>query len=343
MEENKILLKKQFYAIDTLLHQYLHKYMRLVDLPLQYEDLKHFHSSIPCNDENDQPTLWETVMYTEWEFKELNEKLTLIYSILKSAGNTTYSDHLKIARIDYCSFGNSQPFRIKILNQINDNYDYFYVKIADASRVYGLELEDVLSPNKINYLIHKDTIIEEHIVGIPGDDFAKNHLQQPGHNEVRLAKEFIKFNERCMARLLGDMRAYNFVIDMTPDFDQIQYRIRAIDFDQQSYEGRKNIYLPQFYKENNAYVQLAIQHMTVETTKQYQTEERALMGKRALFSKYQLKDLLDVMNKQELAPKSHINQLKNELAEHHHESRFLQCQTMGQILKRNLKTMYQAV
>lgn len=343
MEKNKILLRKQYYPIDKLLSKYLEKYMRAVALPLQYEDLKHFTASIPCNDADDNPTLWETVLYSEWDFKDLNESLTRIYSILKSAGITRYTDHLKVDRIDYCSFGNSQPFRIKILNQINDNHDYFYVKIADASRVYGLELEDILSPNKINYLVHKNTIIEEHIVGIPGDDFVANHLQQPGHNEVRLAKEFIKFNERCMARLLGDMRSYNFVIDMTPDFDQIQYRIRAIDFDQQCYEGRKSTYLPQFYKENNPYVEMAVKLMTVETTKQYQTEERALMAKRALLSKYQLKDLLDVMNKQELAPEAHIEQLKNELADHYEEPKFLRCQTMGQILKRNLKTIYMSV
>ena len=46
------------------------------------------------------------------------------------------------------------------------------------------------------------------------------------------------------------MRSYNCVVDITPDIEDYQYRIRAIDFDQQSYEGRKNLYLPQFFKEN---------------------------------------------------------------------------------------------
>ena len=69
-------------------------------------------------------------------------------------------------------------------------------------------------------------------------------------NKVRLAKEFIKFNERCFVKLLGDMRSYNYVIDVTPDFDAVQYRVRAIDFDQHAFEGRKKMYLPQFFKEN---------------------------------------------------------------------------------------------
>ena len=39
-------------------------------------------------------------------------------------------------------------------------------------------------------------------------------------NKIRLAKEFVKFNERCMIGLLGDMRSYNFVIIPIYDFDQ---------------------------------------------------------------------------------------------------------------------------
>ncbi len=63
-------------------------------------------------------------------------------------------EHLVLERVDFCDFGNSRPFRIRIVNQFNDNYDHFYVKIADASRIYGLELEHVLSPNRINYLVN---------------------------------------------------------------------------------------------------------------------------------------------------------------------------------------------
>ena len=58
----------------------------------------------------------------------------------------------------------------------------------------------------------------------------------------------MKFNERCFIRLLGDMRSYNFVFVLTPDFEGWQVRIRAMDFDQQSYSGRRSFYLPQFFK-----------------------------------------------------------------------------------------------
>ena len=109
-------------------------------------------------------------------------------------------------------------------------------------------MEQLLSPNEINFHIDGDTLIEEHIISVPGDDFINNYLDHDDLNEVRLAKEFIKFNERCFVRLLGDMRAYNYVVEMTPDFEQKPVQVRAIDFDQNLYEGRRSFYLPQFLK-----------------------------------------------------------------------------------------------
>jgi hypothetical protein len=40
-------------------------------------------------------------------------------------------------------------------------------------RIYGLELEHILSPDKINFLVYNDTLIEEHIMGIPVMFFIK--------------------------------------------------------------------------------------------------------------------------------------------------------------------------
>ena len=196
----------------------------------------------------------------------------------------SFINHLDVERIDFCEFGNSVPFRIRIINRINDNYDHYYIKAADASRIYGLELEDLLSPNRITFLTHKDTLVEEHIAGIPGDMFLEDYLHLPETNKIRIAKEFVKFNERCFARLLGDMRSYNFVVDITPDIEDYQYRLRAIDFDQQSYEGRKNLYLPQFYRENYEFVELVLKTLSPEVIKQYQMEEQTAMAYRVVTS-----------------------------------------------------------
>ncbi len=147
---------------------------------------------------------------------------------------------LAISSIEFCSFGNSKPFRIKVKNEINDNHDYFYIKKADASRVYGLELEEIFSPDKVSFVVSGNTMVVEHIVGIPCDEFVLKNENIKIENRLRFAKEFVKFNERCFTRLLGDMRAYNFIIEITQDFDNVQYRLRPIDFDQQNYEGRKS-------------------------------------------------------------------------------------------------------
>ena len=339
MNENHISHKKPFFPINEPLMDYLRKYSRELKIPVRYLDLKHFFTLVPLEDKDGNPTLWETALYSDSEMKELNVGLTEIYSILKSDG-TTHIDHLSVDRIDFCAFGNSQPFRVKIINQLNDNYDYFYVKRMDASRIYGLELEHILSPNKINYLMYNDTIVEEHIVGIPGDQFIDINLKQKGHNEVRLSKEFVKFNERCFIRLLGDMRSYNFVVDMTPDLDQLQYRIRAIDFDQQSYEGRKNIYLPQYYKENQPFVDMAMKHMTPETVHQYQLEERALMAKRLRLAKHQVKELMEAMTNDDLSSIANISQLKTDLAKHYNDKSFLKCEKMGEVVQACLDTLH---
>jgi hypothetical protein len=79
------------------------------------------------------------------------------------------------------------------------------------------------------------------------------------------------------------------------------YHIRAIDFDQQCYEGRKNLYLPQFYKENIDYVELVLQKLTaVEITQNQQVEFKA-MALRIITYRRQLMELLNSMTSDELS------------------------------------------
>ena len=331
--------KKPPYPITPALRQYLRAYDREALLPVAYADLRQFTGSFPLLDRAGKDTLWQTVFFEPQTLRELSQGLTEVYALLKTAGDLSFSEQLVADRIDYCEFGNSRPFRVRIVNQLNDNYDYFYVKQADASRLYGLELEHLLSPNSMNFLVSGDTLIEEHIVGIPGDDFIRKNLSQPHLNQVRLAKEFVKFNERCFVRLLGDMRAYNYVIAVTPDFENEQYRVKAIDFDQQSYEGRRVMYLPQFFKDNAAVVAMCARHLKPENVRQYQTEERALMARRARAERHRLRDLLAAMRRHELAPPAKVAQLKAELNRYHHTDAFDQCDSMGDIVRQNLWLM----
>jgi hypothetical protein len=297
----------------------------------------HYTWSVPIKDKNGKDTHWEKTSYDSKQWDYIRDGLVKIYAILKTEGDYSFTKHLDVARVDYCTFGNSHPFRIRIVNKFNDNYDHYYIKIADASRVYGLELEHILSPNRITFFTCDNTLVEEHIPGIPGDTFITNMMNAPETNKIRLAKEFVKFNERCFVRLLGDMRSYNFVIDITPDIEDYQYRIRCIDFDQQSYEGRKNLYLPQFFKENYAFVDLTLSHLNKESIEQYQFEERTLITFRMASSRYRIKELLDIMATDEISSQEKVTQLKNELGDFLHTNAFSKCKSMGNIVKTHMK------
>jgi len=326
------------FPVSDKLRSYLKHHGREVKLPVSYKDLLHYTYSVPIRDKYGKDTLWESVTYDMREWNFIREGLVKIYAVLKTEGDLSFSKHLDVARVDYCSFGNSHPFRIRIVNKFNDNYDHYYIKVADASRIYGLELEHILSPNRITFFTHLNSLVEEHIPGVPGDVFIKNYLDAPDTNKIRLAKEFVKFNERCFVRLLGDMRSYNFVVDITPDIEDFQYRIRAIDFDQQSYEGRKNLYLPQFFKENKAFVDLCLQHLNKDSIEQYQAEERTLMTFRLASARYRIKELLDIMSGDIVSVPDKVEQLRKELSQFYgNPPSFRKAPSMGRLLKINLK------
>lgn len=332
--------KKIPFSIDRGLRRYLKNYLREMSLPIQYSDLLRYSEGITLYDKYGNDTLWISLLYSQDDLKHINESLKQIYAILKANGDMSVMQHLYVDRIDLCLYGNTNPFRVRIVNKINDNFDYFYIKHADASRIYGLELEHLLSPNHMSYVVDEDTLIEEHIAGIPGEEFIQNYLNTGRvENEIRLAKEFVKFNERCFVRLLGDMHSSNYVIEIMPDFEDIHYRIRAIDFDQQSYEPRKSIYMPQYFKQNMGIIDVGLRHMTPTTVRQYQKEERSMISSRIRYSIRQVNDLMKYMVKSELAPKEYVEGLAEELANHYKNDGFKEGRTMGDLVKLSLELL----
>ncbi len=337
MEDLKISKKKPSYPVSDKLHDYLSEYNRNIKLPIFYDDLLRFQGSITVYDKFENDTLWIRVYFSEFEREEIDLSLKKVYTILHSDGNESSIPFLNVDAIDYCTFGNSKPFRIKVRNILNDNFTYFYIKKADASRIYGLELEHMLSPYNLNFLVYKDTLIEEHISGIPGDEFIKNMLPKCSKSEKsQIAKEFVKFNERCMIRLLGDMRSYNYVIVPTHDFDQVVYKIRAIDFDQQSYEGKINIYRPQFFKENVVMVKLVSENFQKLSIDQYKIEERSIIAKRLKSYHDRINNLLVCMIDDTISTKENVDSLKLKIHEYTMDMKFKRCHSMGEIIKNAL-------
>ncbi len=335
MEDYKLISKKKpAYPINDQLYNYLTEYNRNIKIPVFYDDLLRFEGAIAVYDKNGEDTLWIRVYYAEHERDEIDLSLKRMYLILHGDGSEDSLPFLTVDSIDYCTFGNSKPFRIKIRNILNDNHTYLYVKKADASRVYGLELEHILSPNNINFLIFKDTLIEEHVLGIPGDQFLNENLENVSvGGKKRLSKEFVKFNERCMIRLLGDMRSYNYVIVASYDFDQVEYRIRAMDFDQQSFEGNLKVYFPQFFKENYPFVKMVSENLQDESVEQYKREERSAIARRIKGAQDRVNDLLACMSDDTISTPEKIHQLKMDLNSYTKDKNFKNCSSMGDILK----------
>ena len=257
---NKLISKKKVpFPVTPSLQVYLDAHGRSIEIPVSYDDLLRFEGSVPILNGNDEDTLWVDCLYSMSDRDELVLNLKRLYSILHADGSDTILPFITVDSIAFCTFGNTKPFRVKVRNVINDNYIFLYIKKCDASRIYGLELEQLLSPNRINFLVYRNTLIEEHIVGIPGDVFIDQRLESLSMQDKRaLAKEYVKFNERCFLRLLGDMRSYNYVVVITQDFDRIQYRLRAIDFDQQSYEGDARVYKPECLPENDVLTKMTL-------------------------------------------------------------------------------------
>ncbi|ADF53428.1 MAG: hypothetical protein CMP12_21860 [Zunongwangia sp.] len=334
MEPKLMSKKKPSFPVNERFNKYLARYNRNTKIPVFYEDLLRFSGSVVVYDQDDEDTYWVRCYYPEFERQEIDESLKKIYNILHSDGSDDMLEFLAVDAIDYCTFGNSKPFRIKVRNILNDVFTYFYVKKADASRIYGLELEHLLSPHRITFLVYKDTLIEAHIAGIPGDVFIEDHLPRLSEWEkAQIAKQFVKFNERCTVRLLGDMRSYNYVVIPTHDFDHVQYQIRAIDFDQQCFEGKFKVYRPQFFKENYKMVKLVSERLQLSSIEQYRKEERSLLAKRMINTQARFKRLIKCMSNDHVSTRENVNQLRTELYHFTKDVKFKRASTMGQILR----------
>ncbi len=333
-EERMMSKKKPAYPVSPELDAYLEQYNRKIEIPIFYEDLLRFTGSVVVYDDDEVDTMWIRVYYSDAERQEIDLSLKRVYSILHSDGSSRIFQYLNIDAVDFCTFGNSKPFRIKVRNILNDNYLYFYVKKTDASRIYGLELEHMLSPYNLNFLVYKDTLIEEHIAGIPGDVFIKDMLPNCTDPEkAQLAKEFVKFNERCMIRLLGDMRSYNYVIVPMHDFDHVVYKIRAIDFDQQSFEGKLKVYRPQFFKENYTMVNLVQTKLQNDSVDQYKIEERSIVAKRIISSGNRIEELVKICKADDISLPENIETLGKQIYELTLDVKFKRSKNMGEILE----------
>jgi hypothetical protein len=326
------LMQKETYPVLPPLQQYLQQYQRDIELPLAYTDLLHYRYTDSIKDEDGRHTHWENVVYEKALQETLSQKTLEVYSLLKNINTNDFT----VTAIDFCEFANSMPFRITVANNRSGVQDCFYIKAADTNRVFGLELEHLLSPNRTNFLYHNHTLVEEHIEGIPGDLFLQSAADISPQQQSALAEAFIRFNENCFARLLGDMRSYNFVVTAHPE-KNYQLLIRAIDFDQQSYEGNMHLYLPQFYKENYGYVQMALNLLGQDEIEKIRENERLQLSATVQRNSLRLQHLFAAMAMQEISENYKVLRLRQELGEYHGTTRFSTLTTMGRLVQQQVQ------
>ena len=118
-EGQKISRKKPFYPVNDSLLTYLTDFGRNIPLPVRYDDLMHFNAAIPVYDKDGVDTLWETALYGAADTAHIHEGLKQIYSILKTEGQSRVHQHLHVEKVDYCTFGNSNPLRTTNDNNFN--------------------------------------------------------------------------------------------------------------------------------------------------------------------------------------------------------------------------------
>ncbi len=331
--------KKRMYPVQPSLDAYLRRYGRIIEQGIRYSDLAHHEDAVPLYDQDGNDTLWASVFFPSNEQREIHQDLLLTYALLRSDGDVTAVKDLFVDRIDLCLYGNTLPYRVRIVNALNENFDYFYVKKADANRIYGLELEHLLSPRRITWFLRGNTIIEDHIIGIPADGFLRDLMPTNRFDCVRLAKQFVKFDVRCTVRLLGDMHAGNFVIDVRHDFEQLHYVFRPIDFDQQSHHRKLQVYRPQQYPNNAPFAEGVGKFLAPANVVQYQKEERALIYHRVRVSDRRVDALLNVMSSDHIADPEHTRLLGAELAIRYPDVGFEACTTMGALVRHSIQRL----
>ena len=133
------------------------------------------------------------------------------------------------------------------------------------------------------------------------------------------------------------MRAYNYVVEMTPDFEQNQYRVRELSIlTSNPTRGEDPFICLNFFKNNLPVVNLCTGLINRETSRQYQREERTLIRRRFNFSPSRIKKLRSSMCEDRISSDEKVKRLSTELGRLHKDQRFTECMSMGEITFLNI-------
>lgn len=126
-------------------------------------------------------------------------------------------------------YGRTNPLRVKV-HFGNHTEKVFYAKELDEKRLFGIELEDILSEHKYNYSASGGAIYEDEV---KGDEIYR--LSNEARNDVSFLEEMAKLDYRAFLMLLKDLNPianpHNCVVSKRTLREGYTYEVRPIDFD----------------------------------------------------------------------------------------------------------------
>jgi len=126
-------------------------------------------------------------------------------------------------------YGRTCPLRVKVFFS-NDFEKTFYAKILDEKRLFGIELENMLSPYKYEYSASGGGIYEDEVPGIE-----QSRINSDTKRDNAYLEELAKLDYRAFVMLLGDLNPnenpHNCLVTKEFSGDSYTYNVRPIDFD----------------------------------------------------------------------------------------------------------------
>ena len=101
--------------------------------------------------------------------------------------------------------------------------------------------------------------------------------------------------------------------------------------------------MPKYFKQNNPLIKIGLKCMTPETVKQYQKEERSLIAHRYKASKEKTNELLAVMSMDNISKGENVRSLSKDLSVHYKNKDFLNCETMGELVRKSLENVLEMI
>lgn len=208
----------------------------------------------------------------------------------------------------------------------------FYVKPFDEQRMFGLELERLLSNPNYNFVVGSPSIIEEEVPGIEAEEFEKGrHIW--GLPEY--VKQLVALDTRCRAMLLGDMHGQNYLVrgvQNDPKSNQAGYEVLTIDPEKIFDIGNIDNVVLWGKRRERAREVLGDGFDTVVQT------QIAYMRNRFLENEKQLESLFPLIGASEDAEeKAQRHGLYAALDTHHNDESFLKAENVGALLGMHIR------